>query len=473
MSAAEDAYRAAERAIAVAKEEGANELSFDFEKFRALEELPAEIADLSGLQVLWLDNTAINDEGLGAIEGLKGLENLSLFRTAVTDAGLRHLTGLTQLQSLTLSKTAITDAGVRFLSRLVGLQGIFLSNTAITDLGLRQLTGLSGLQWISLDGTGITDEGLSTLGGLTTLEVLFLADTAITDAGLSSLAGLTSLRQLFVDNTPITEEGLAGIAGLSELQDLSIDNTGVRDLRPLLAFDRLNIGRLRFHGIPALDRDPRLKELSEIAHEKDCARQTLAYLREVGDGWPPGDRRGTMRDADPPITARVPSDAVRAHLGFLLRTAPASRVAADTLASQIEAAITAWLNETGTNHLPDELAVFEDIARTLRGFSSALPAAPAEDLPDRRALETRLAELEEQVARLADELDAAHARAAAAESKLAGRIIWPKYKERLAEDSATLTAWTVKVGVVSGAVHLLGVNSATVTEFLKVLQKVL
>ncbi|TCM75449.1 hypothetical protein [Rhodovulum steppense] len=49
MSAAEDAYRAAEQAIAVAKKKGATRLSFDCEKFRALEELPPEIVGLSGL----------------------------------------------------------------------------------------------------------------------------------------------------------------------------------------------------------------------------------------------------------------------------------------------------------------------------------------------------------------------------------------------------------------------------------------
>ena len=92
MSAAEDAYRAAEAAIEEAKRTGADALVFEDEAFRALETLPPGISALNGLRSLDLNNTQVSD--LDPLRGLTGLRDIRLGNTQVSDlAPLQGLTG--------------------------------------------------------------------------------------------------------------------------------------------------------------------------------------------------------------------------------------------------------------------------------------------------------------------------------------------------------------------------------------------
>lgn len=105
MTEAEQAFEAAKRRIAKAQAEGAEELSFDKEAFRALEEIPAEIGALDKLRTLDLDKTRVSD--LTPLAALTGLQRLWLNHTGVTD--LAPLAALTGLQLLRLDQTGVTD----------------------------------------------------------------------------------------------------------------------------------------------------------------------------------------------------------------------------------------------------------------------------------------------------------------------------------------------------------------------------
>ena len=141
MSDADRAYAAAERMIAELGE--ATRLNFGRDETRALTRLPDEIAGLTGLQWLSLDNTGVTDAGLAALGGLTGLQRLYLANTGVTDAGLEALRGLTGLQSLSLANTGVTDAGLAALRGLPGLRTLWLNNTGVRDL--RALKDMSSL----------------------------------------------------------------------------------------------------------------------------------------------------------------------------------------------------------------------------------------------------------------------------------------------------------------------------------------
>jgi len=115
------------------------------------------------LQQLHLENSQINDAGLGHIEGLGQLEELYLCGTPVTDAGLEHLNRLSQLKILWLNGTKVDDAGLKHLKGLNRLESLFLDGTNITDAGLEHLLGLKNLQWLGLNGTHVTAAGIEKL----------------------------------------------------------------------------------------------------------------------------------------------------------------------------------------------------------------------------------------------------------------------------------------------------------------------
>ena len=155
--------------------------------------------------------------------------SVRLSNRPVTAADLDQLAALTRLKVLWLDDTQATDAGLAHLAGLTQLETLYLDTTQVTDAGLDQLAGLTQLKWLELLGTPVTDAGLKHLHGLTKLETLSLTRTRVTDAGLEQLKGLTHLADLSLDETQITDAGLEQLKGLANLARLSLENTHVTD----------------------------------------------------------------------------------------------------------------------------------------------------------------------------------------------------------------------------------------------------
>ena len=251
MTAADDAYKAAEAAIAEAGRTGADTLRLNGEAFRNLETLPPEISGLTGLQIISLNSTQVSD--LAPLAGLTGLKVLLFNSTQVSD--LAPLAGLTKLGRLELCDTQVSDLAP--LAKLTELQVLLLHDTRVSDL--------------------------APLAGLTRLMVLLLHDTRVSD--LAPLAGLTGLHWLELFNTQVIN--LAPLAGLTGLHQLLLNSTQVLDLRPLQGLRRLvtapDLGGLSFRGIPATA-DPRIAKIAEI--EDDKARATALFAL-LDSGWVP------------------------------------------------------------------------------------------------------------------------------------------------------------------------------------------
>jgi hypothetical protein len=201
MSNADTAFELAQKRIAEAAETGAQFLDFDKDEFRALEQIPAEIASLTGLRILNLRRTQIAD--LAPLAGMTALQYLSLHNTQITD--LAPLAGLSGLQSLWLDNTTVTN-----LAPLAGLKGLYdltLRGSHVTDL--RPLIGLSelgtrgrpGLSFANTPATRL-DPHLAELG-----KIRALATRAReTLAYLRSLPPLADAAQQLSDALPLAEE---------------------------------------------------------------------------------------------------------------------------------------------------------------------------------------------------------------------------------------------------------------------------
>jgi len=98
--------------------------------------------------------------------------------------------------------------------------------------------------------------------------------------------------------------------------------------------------------------------------------------------------------------------ALREQVAFLLKTSTATSLNTSALSEQIGMALDAWLNATGLNQLPEELAVFDQMKRTLGGIADTLDGTDPED--DKvAALELRVLELEAENKDLLVKLEAA------------------------------------------------------------------
>jgi Leucine-rich repeat (LRR) protein len=149
MSAEDDAYEAALKIIAHAREAEENVVSFDVPAFRALTRIPPELGRLDKLQIVYLGETQISD--LTPLAEMKALWLLTLNATRVSD--LSPLAGLTGLRDLDLDQTKVSDLSP--LAGLTGLTGLSVSRTGVSDLS--PLAGLAGLVSLLLDWTRVID----------------------------------------------------------------------------------------------------------------------------------------------------------------------------------------------------------------------------------------------------------------------------------------------------------------------------
>jgi len=265
MSAADDAYKAAEAEIEKARAEGATRLDLAYERFAALTRLPDSLGDLTAVETLVLGDSAahVAISDLSAIRFPPNLKTLRFTRCPATD--LQPLAALTGLQRLDLDNSPATD--LQPLAALTGLQSLFLRNSQATDL--------------------------QPLGALTGLQELYLNDSQATD--LQPLAALTGLQGLDLDNSPAAD--LQPLAALTGLQRLSLNNARAVDLRPLRSLRKLaenpGILGLNFRNSGAVRADPKIAEIAEIENKKTRAARLFDYLE---DWVPPGG--DVQEDAD-------------------------------------------------------------------------------------------------------------------------------------------------------------------------------
>ncbi|MFN7596662.1 MAG: hypothetical protein ACK5PT_07935, partial [Cereibacter sp.] len=114
-SAAEKAFAAAVKEIRRVKKAGETTLDLNDKRYRALDRIPQDIATLSALKMLRLDQTAVSD--LAPLAALTALERLDLNQTAIRD--LAPLAGLTDLKDLVLDGCQVADLRpIRGLAKL-------------------------------------------------------------------------------------------------------------------------------------------------------------------------------------------------------------------------------------------------------------------------------------------------------------------------------------------------------------------
>jgi hypothetical protein len=273
MAAGDKAYRRALQEIRRVKESGKERLDLSGKAFHALSRIPPEIAELSSLATLILDESAVAD--LSPVQNLNSLSILSLEKANTLN--LSPLASLTELRVLWLGNTQVED-----LSPLANL-------TKLQILSLRMCPNIADL---------------SPLAALLSLHSLWLSASAVTD--LTPLASLSALTALSLPWTDVSD--LAPLAGLVHLESLDVTGTRVYDLRPIRGLTALAQGKksesrrrdgLYFSETPATTSDSELARLASIPDYETRTSETLAYLNTLPP-WPQPYTPKARPDGQPP-----------------------------------------------------------------------------------------------------------------------------------------------------------------------------
>jgi len=230
------------------------------------------IAHLTGLKVLFLENTNISAEGLQFLKGLKSLERLSISKQ-LTDDGLAEIAQLPSLKALYIREDRLTNAGLAHLEKLASLEELDISNGRMSNAGLAHLAKLPSLRYLMLTGKNFTDDGLIYIKDIPSIKILHFGHLAhltdrslvhlsnvttlerlslhwvekITDSGIANLKKLPSLKQLDITHSQVTDNGLAHLKEIKSLEyldlpQLCITDNGLAHLSGLSNLKHLNVG---------------------------------------------------------------------------------------------------------------------------------------------------------------------------------------------------------------------------------------
>lgn len=272
-------------------------------------ELISELTDLRELHLMY--GKSVTDEMLAGVGNLTKLERLYL-PTGISDAGFRHLKPLRKLQLLHINDGRMTDAGLSVLRNMPDMRDLSLWRCRrLTGKGLKNLSGMKQLRRLDLRRSdAIADDGMPHLAGLTQLEILDISILPrVTDKGFGRLKSLSKLRMLGLAGTGIRnlrvlrnfkrleslsvpkeigDDQLPHVGRLTGLQRLSLEvcdgitDKGVKQLEPLKQLDWLDLHRTQVsdRGIESLKKLPRLRYV-QLQHTRVTAEGVDDLRREL------------------------------------------------------------------------------------------------------------------------------------------------------------------------------------------------
>ena len=200
----------------------------------------SNIAGLSNLEELTIEDTTVSQDVLASIAKLPKLKVLNL--TGCGISGISVLADATGITLLNLSGNAIRS--VDALSAMKGLQEANLQHNAITNIApLATLTALTKLDisynalttiaplsaagklsWLNASNNAVT--GLGSIGDLSTLTYLNLAKNKL--KSVNAVASCKALEELDISGNALTD--ISKLSSLTKLTTLNFANNKVADL---------------------------------------------------------------------------------------------------------------------------------------------------------------------------------------------------------------------------------------------------
>ena len=131
--------------------------------------IPKWLLDRLGIDVFhsvsWLDldSPVVQNKDLEALRALPNVQVLFISNTSITDEGLSELAHLRQLRWLVLNTANLSDKATEHLGKLRTLRVLEIQEAEITDNGLEKLYALRGLERLVFDQTHVTEVGIEKL----------------------------------------------------------------------------------------------------------------------------------------------------------------------------------------------------------------------------------------------------------------------------------------------------------------------
>jgi internalin A len=194
----------------------------DLNNLHELEELSLSVPEVSDRDLLAIDfkrlpklttlvlrATQISQANIESLRSCTSLRHLTINGTA-NDETCKLLGTLTGLQRLWIGESAISDVGLQSISSLKSLRHLSLRETESTKTGLSYLRKLPALEYLDLESSDkIDDDAIEEVSRIDTLLELWLYDVPVTDRSLDYLSQMSALEHFILFDTKITPAGIA------------------------------------------------------------------------------------------------------------------------------------------------------------------------------------------------------------------------------------------------------------------------
>jgi len=195
----------------------------DAKRFRSL------VKETTDSQPIMASGFTIGDEVLDCLRGRKN-QKLDLSKTQVTDAGLADIATMSQLRELSLQETRVNGTNFGVLKKLLHLENLDISN--LPSLAPHALRGLAGVAITELhaDSDDLKNadlQDIANIRGLTKLSIK--GNKKLDHSGMFYLRPLSKLELIEIRYENIGDNGAQTLSKLKHLQDVTIENDFMSD----------------------------------------------------------------------------------------------------------------------------------------------------------------------------------------------------------------------------------------------------
>ena len=188
-------------------------------------EIPAELENLTNLQVLSLSTNTLSGEIPAELENLTNLQILSLSANELSGKIPAELGNLTNLEGLDLLQNTLSGEIPAELGNLTNLQLLYLHSNELSGGIPAELGNLANLQSLYLSENELSGEIPAELGNLTNLQLLYLDSNKLSGKIPARLGNLTNLEDLFLNRNELSGPLPLTLSALSQLLVLDIRET--------------------------------------------------------------------------------------------------------------------------------------------------------------------------------------------------------------------------------------------------------
>ena len=185
-------------------------------------EIPAELGDLTNLQILFLEDNNLSGAIPPSLGDLASLQNLYLRNNNLSGSIPAELGDLTNLQNLFLRNNNLSGEIPAELGNLTSLLNLFLRNNNLSGEIPAELGRLTSLLILDLLNNNLSGEIPAELGDLTSLQNLYLAQNGLSGSIPEELGDLTSLLYLYLWGTELSGAIPAELGRLTSLLILDL-----------------------------------------------------------------------------------------------------------------------------------------------------------------------------------------------------------------------------------------------------------